>query len=99
MARALWPNKRKLSEIAYLSRRYPVWCKLASNLSRIKTDTHDTDLLPQIIRLLTETEESLTLLKEYRTALISTAFTGKTDVRREVQNLSDQPQPKESAHA
>jgi hypothetical protein len=40
MARALWPHKRKLSEIAYLSRRYPVWCKLASNLSRIKTDTH-----------------------------------------------------------
>ncbi len=39
MARALWPHKRKLSEIAYLSRRYPVWCKLASNLSQIKMDT------------------------------------------------------------
>ncbi len=41
MAQALWPHKRKLSEIAYLSKRYPVWCKLASNLFRIKTDTHE----------------------------------------------------------
>ena len=50
-------------------------------------------------RLLAETEESVRLLQEHRTALISAAVTGKIDVRSQVPTSPDRPQPQESAHA
>lgn len=47
-------------------------------VSHIESKAHQIDLLT------TKVEESIEMLREYRTALISAAVTGKIDVRREI---------------